>query len=195
MSEIVQISTANTFQQWLTATQSLISKLNSLTDGGGSSTFYANTNVTIDGDLIVTGNITLDAVGYEDLSVAGSATIANTLSVTGCTSIAGVTTITNSTTSTSTSSGALVITGGLGVGGPFYGASVFDSGIRVLARANGGFGQANSAFDQANLAYNAANTSLGSFGQANSSFDQANLAYAQANTAGGDGLAFAIALG
>jgi plastocyanin len=68
---INQISTANTFQQWLIATQSLISTANSITDNPGG-TFYANTNLVLDGDLTVTGNITLDEIGFNDLNVAGN---------------------------------------------------------------------------------------------------------------------------
>ena len=45
---ISQISTANTFQHWLTATQSLIGTANLLTNGAGS-TFYANTRLEIGG--------------------------------------------------------------------------------------------------------------------------------------------------
>jgi hypothetical protein len=88
------LTTANTFQQWLIGTQDLITVANNLTDNI-SGTFYANTNLvvgntlnvvgntTITGDLTVSGNITLDTVGFDDLSVAGSGTFANTLSVTG----------------------------------------------------------------------------------------------------------------
>ena len=68
---INQITTANTFQQWLVATQSLIAVANNLTDGSGG-IFYANTDVTIGGDLIVTGNITLDEIGFNDINVAGN---------------------------------------------------------------------------------------------------------------------------
>ena len=68
---INQISTANTFQQWLVATQSLIGVANNLTDGTGG-TFYANTDLVVDGDLTVTGNITLDEIGFNDLNVAGN---------------------------------------------------------------------------------------------------------------------------
>lgn len=46
---INQISTANTFEGWLTATQTLIAVANNLTDGRDSE-FLANTNLTIDGD-------------------------------------------------------------------------------------------------------------------------------------------------
>ena len=45
---ISQISTANTFQHWLTATQSLIGTANLLTNGAGS-TFYANTRLEVGG--------------------------------------------------------------------------------------------------------------------------------------------------
>jgi len=138
-----QLTSANTFNHWLTATQYLIGVANTLTDGNGA-TFYANTrlevggpsatlnvvtgatintqfsnnittsnltagnvvisynvatlnvtnkayvgtdlsvygNTTIAGDLVVSGNITLDAVGFDDLIVAGSATFGNTINVT-----------------------------------------------------------------------------------------------------------------
>ena len=96
MSEINQLTTANTFSQWLTGTQELISKVNSLTDGGNAIVFYANTNleignnVTIGGDLTVTGNIILDDIGFDDLYVNGNVSIANTLAVTGETTLSDV---------------------------------------------------------------------------------------------------------
>jgi hypothetical protein len=82
---INQITTANTFQQWLIATQSIISVANNLTDGGASSTFYSNTNfsvannVTIGGNLTVSGNIILDAINFDDINSNGSASFANNL--------------------------------------------------------------------------------------------------------------------
>jgi cytoskeletal protein CcmA (bactofilin family) len=45
---ISQLSTANTFQHWLTATQSLIGTANTLTNGNGN-TFYANTRLEVGG--------------------------------------------------------------------------------------------------------------------------------------------------
>jgi len=45
---ITQLTTANTFQHWLTATQSLIGTANLLTNGAGS-TFYANTRLEVSG--------------------------------------------------------------------------------------------------------------------------------------------------
>jgi len=94
---INQLTTANTFLQWLTASQGLISGFNALREGGSGQTFTANTNidiannVTIGGNLTVSGNITLDAIGFDDLIVNGSATIANTLSVSGNTTLANTT--------------------------------------------------------------------------------------------------------
>lgn len=59
MPEIVQLSTSNTFGQWVASTQELISKVNSLTDGGNAFTFFANTNLALSNTLSVTGNTTL----------------------------------------------------------------------------------------------------------------------------------------
>ena len=45
---ITQLSTANTFEQWLIATQALITTANTLTDGNGAS-FIANTKLDVSG--------------------------------------------------------------------------------------------------------------------------------------------------
>ena len=78
---INQLTTANTFQQWLVATQSLIGVANNLTDGTGG-TFYANTNMVVGGDLTVTGNITLDSIGFNDMNVAGNLVVGGTATIT-----------------------------------------------------------------------------------------------------------------
>ena len=94
---INQLSTANTFLQWLTASQGLITGFNALREGGSGQTFTANTNidiannVTIGGNLTVSGNITLDAIGFDDLIVSGGATIGTTLDVTGNTTLTNTT--------------------------------------------------------------------------------------------------------
>ena len=94
---INQLSTANTFLQWLTASQGLITGFNALREGGSANTFLANTNieiannVTIGGNLTVSGNITLDAIGFDDLIVSGGATIGTTLGVTGNTTLTNAT--------------------------------------------------------------------------------------------------------
>lgn len=88
MSNINQLATSNTFSQWLTGTQELISKMNSLTDGGNTLTFYANTNIEIannlyiGGNTVFGGNVTLDIVGFNDLNVAGQLTVAGNTAVT-----------------------------------------------------------------------------------------------------------------
>jgi plastocyanin len=52
---INQLSTANTFLQWLTASQGLITATNDLREGGSANTFLANTNIEISGNLLVDG--------------------------------------------------------------------------------------------------------------------------------------------
>lgn len=102
---ISQITTANTFQQWLTATQTLIGTANTLTNGNGS-TFYANTRLEVGGtgaslnvvtsasinvqysntintvNLIVSENISQANV-TGSLKVGNDATIYDTLTVYG----------------------------------------------------------------------------------------------------------------
>ena len=89
MPIISQLNTANTFSQWLTGTQDLISKVNELVEGGSNFTFYSNTNLsvannlTIGGDLTVSGNIVLDSISFDDINSNGSASFANNLTVLG----------------------------------------------------------------------------------------------------------------
>jgi len=83
---ISQLSTSNTFGQWLNTTVSIIDTLNNFTDGGAANTFFANTNLevannlTVGGNLTVSGNVTLDNIGYNDLIVSGNATVNGTIS-------------------------------------------------------------------------------------------------------------------
>jgi len=181
---ISQLSTSNTFQQWLGTTQLLIATANTLTNGNGES-FYANTrliiggsgsnvslnvqtsatindlvgntsnvvtgtfrnltvtqnvaslNVTsnayfgqdivvygnqqIKGDLEVSGNLRLDSLGFDDLSVAGSGSFGNNLTVTGQTTLSNVTVSGNvatlNVTSTAGFGSTVYIAGDLFVGG------------------------------------------------------------------------------
>jgi plastocyanin len=111
MPIISQLNTANTFSQWLTGTQDLITRTNSLVEGGSGSIFYSNTNLsvannlTIGGDLTVSGNIVLDSISFDDINSNGSASFANNLSVTGNTTLtnvdmSGVLSVTGNTTLT-----------------------------------------------------------------------------------------------
>jgi hypothetical protein len=151
---IDQISTANTFEEWLTTTSTLVAVANNLTDNTGGG-FYANSSIFIEGsaaslnvrtlanintlrantanlanvlffnddvtiprdlligrnanlianiasvnvtnrlfvggdtflhgNLTISGNTTLDAIGFNDLAVAGNASIAQTLVIVGST--------------------------------------------------------------------------------------------------------------
>jgi len=124
---IDQISTANTFEEWLTTTSTLVAVANNLTDntsggfvmnssifiegsaaslnvrtlaninqltvntisilGGSVTGNLATVNVTdnlyvgkdayIYGNLTISGNVTLDSFGFDDLSVAGSVNSTN----------------------------------------------------------------------------------------------------------------------
>lgn len=64
MATIDQISTSNTFGQWVTGTQAVISKLNNLTDGGNTNIFYANTSLTVSGNISVTGFATSNVTTF-----------------------------------------------------------------------------------------------------------------------------------
>ena len=217
---ISQLTTANTFQHWLIATQSLIGTANTLTNGNGN-TFFANTrlevggtnatlnvvtsatvndligntaniisvqarnlnlteNVTstlkttnqafigsdltvygstlISGDLTVSGNITLDTIGFDDLNVSGSGSFANTLSVTGNSTFsnANVTSvltanITRITTANITSANISTTTGTIASANITY-ANVTTANVTTL------IGTANAAIFAAISA--AANTAL-----------------------------------
>jgi hypothetical protein len=95
MALITQVSTANTFNDWLNTTIQVANTLNSLTDGGNTSTFFVNTNLQIANNLSVGGNLTItgDATfdggfGIIDVPIAGNTVINGTLS-------AGNTTVNN----------------------------------------------------------------------------------------------------
>jgi hypothetical protein len=166
MPIISQLNTANTFSQWLTGTQDLITKVNSFIEGGDATTFYSNTNlsiannVTIGGDLTVSGNIVLDAIGFDDINANGSANIVQNLVVGGTAVVAGNTTLSN-----------------LAVG---Y-TNIETSNVTSLT------GSANTLIYSSMAAANTL---------AHSSIDSANtLIYARISAAEATALAFSIALG
>jgi len=198
---INQLTTANTFQHWLAATQNLIATANTLTDGNGASfvantkldisgsqaqlnvrtsasinTLYANNlivgadvasntlnvtySTTIGGDLQVNGNVTvsgniiLDAVGFDDIIANGSITAANNLTIGGFTIITGNTTLSNVTATYGNFSTAnvTILTGSANTA--IY-SNITTTQAFVTAAgsyANSAFGKANSAFIQANSA-------------------------------------------
>lgn len=123
---ISQLTTANTFQHWLTATQSLIGTANLLTNGAGS-TFYANTRLEIGGtdatlnvttgatinattgntaniisvqarNLNLTENVTSDLKLTNDLYVGDAITVYGDASIKGSTVISGDLTVSGNIT-------------------------------------------------------------------------------------------------
>lgn len=150
---INQISTANTFEEWLTTTSTLVAVANNLTDntGGGfvmnssifiegsaaslnvrtlaninqltvntisilggsvngnltsanvTSNLYVGGDAFVYGNLTISGNVTLDSVGFDDLDVKGSANITNNLTVVGQTQLSNLALSGNIATSNVTS--------------------------------------------------------------------------------------------
>ena len=139
---INQISTANTFQQWLTSSQSLISFANDLTDGGNSFTFFANTNVQIGGNLTVSGNIILDAISFDDINSNGSASFANNLTVLGNTTLTNIAVSGTANISTLTStSGLLTSSTNILVNGFAFSSNAnVRTGVTTFAVVNSGSG-------------------------------------------------------
>lgn len=75
---INQLSSANTFQHWLIATQQLITLANNLTDGGIVSEFPLNTSIYIAGTLrtnVITANVISTDILYANLAVIDVANI------------------------------------------------------------------------------------------------------------------------
>ena len=77
---ITQLTTANTFQHWLTATQSLIGNANLLTNGAGS-TFYANTRLEIGGSATSALNVVTSATINDLIGTTSNITTSNTVSL------------------------------------------------------------------------------------------------------------------
>lgn len=136
---ITNVATSNTFLQWLTSTQTVIDRLNRLTEGGYSETFVSNTNIKISGDLTVGGNISLDAIGFDDLYVSGN------------TSVTGNTILGNAYIDYSNQETANItlITGSYG--------NFIDT---AHGKANAGSSHANSGYNHANAAFITANTAI-----------------------------------
>ena len=81
---ITQLTTANTFEQWLVATQALISTANTLTDGNGA-TFVANTKLEVSGTGSVLNVRTSGSINvfHSNTAVMGNGTITTLTFTTG----------------------------------------------------------------------------------------------------------------
>jgi len=202
---ITQLTTANTFQQWLIATQALISTANTLTDGNGAS-FIANTKLDISGsqsqlnvrnnagintlyanNIVINSNIsTLNVTS--NASIGGDVLISGNLVVSGNITldtlgfddliVSGSTTIANtlSVTGNTTLSNATVTYGNFST-----------ANVTLLT------GSANTAVYANITTAQSSATSAGAYG--NTAFNTANAAFLAANNVSDQAVAFAIALG
>ena len=157
---IDQLSTSNTFTQWLTATSSLIAVANSITDNAG-------------GGLIANSSIFIQGSG-SSLNVRTLANI-NTLQ-------ANTANIANTNFSDSNVRIQLDLTVGRNLSSiSVYANEIYQKGVNVSAlaqRIEPAFTHANSGFIQANSAFIHSNSG---FIQANAAFDHANSGFIQAN--------------
>lgn len=159
---IKQLTTANTFSEWLTATQSLIQTANTLTDGNGS-TFTANTILEVSG----TGSLlNVRTSGSINVFHSNTGTFANLIS-------------TNATVSNVTVSNKII----------FSDSTTLTSNTIIVNAsnyANSAFLKANTPSETANLAFIYANTAFNVANGGSSISDTgyyANNAYAKANSA------------
>lgn len=167
-SNIPQVQTANTFDQWRLGTNSLINVSNELVLG--AFTKEEGSLTVANGQVIISRNT------GTGLSVASNATISGTLTATGLTVSSNV---------------ALSNVSATGI----VNANSFitSAGLNVTNQANNAYASANLAYAQANAAYNQANTAsspAAAYNQANAAYNTANTAsttaqnaYNQANTA------------
>ena len=197
---INQISTANTFQQWLTATQALITTANTLTDGNGAS-FIANTKLDVSGsqaqlnvrtsagiNTLYANNAILGGfTNVTTLNVSTSAYIGGDLEVTGNITVSGNITLDQIGFDDINANGSAHFANNLTVGG-----FTIVTGNTTLSNTTvtyGNFstanvtiltGSANTAIYSNITVAQASALSAGSY--ANSAFGHANAAFLQANT-------------
>lgn len=178
---ISSVVTTNTFYQWLSTTQNIVDDINSLREGGNTKTYVANTNmriendVTIGGDLTVSGNITLDVIGFDNLNVNGSGYILEDLFVSGNVTILKELDITRdlyvgNTTSIVQNTAT------------FAGTTFVSYGNHEIANVTLLVGSAGNLLNTTSA-------------KSNSAAVYANGAFTAANVASADALAFSIALG
>ena len=208
---ITQLTTANTFQQWLIATQALITTANTLTDGNGAS-FIANTKLDVSGSqsqLNVRTNAGINQLYANNISISGNVATINTTSnlyVGGDTQIYGDLTVSGNINLDSigfddiNANGSGYFANNLTVGG--FATITGNTTLSNVVVTYGNFstanvtlltGSANTAL-YANIAtiQNYA-TSAGVY--ANTAFNTANAAFTAANSASDSAVAFSIALG
>ncbi len=176
---INQLSTANTFSQWLTATQALIQTANALTDGNVTgTTLSANTLLEITG----TGSrINVRTSGSINIFHSNTATIANVISTNVFSTTVNVSNTIVFSDNTTLNSNVIIVRS-------------FSQANAAFIQANTPSHVANSGSAYANASFNAANTGLGvtaagaygngAFITANSAAAYANAGFVAANSAG-----------
>jgi cytoskeletal protein CcmA (bactofilin family) len=206
---INQISTANTFQQWLTATQALITTANTLTDGNGAS-FVANTKLDISGSqaqLNVRTSASINTL-YANNAVLGGFTNVTTLNVSSTGYIGGDLTVDGNVTVSGNiildsigfddiiANGSITAAENLTIGG--FSIITGNTTLSNVTATYGNYstanitlltGSANTALYSNIATVNAYAISAGSYAnsafvKANASFIQANSAYASQNSTG-----------
>ena len=206
---INQISTANTFQQWLTATQALITTANTLTDGNGAS-FVANTILDVSGvgsQLNVRNSASINTL-YANNAILGGFTNVTTLNVSTTGYIGGDLTVAGNVTVSGNiildsigfddiiANGSITAANNLTIGG--FTIITGNTTLSNVTATYGNFstanvtiltGSANTAIYSNIATIQSFATSAGSYANsafiaANSGFIQANSAYSDSNTVG-----------
>jgi hypothetical protein len=197
---INQLSTANTFQQWLIATQALITTANTLTDGNGAS-FIANTKLDVSGSqaqLNVRTSASINTL-YANNAILGGFTNVTTLNVSSTGYIGGDLTVAGNVTVSGNiildsigfddiqANGSISAANNLTIGG--FTIITGNTTLSNVTATYGNFstanvtiltGSANTAIYSNIATIQAFATSAGSY--ANSAFNTANAAFLQANT-------------
>jgi hypothetical protein len=200
---INQLSTANTFQQWLIATQGLIATANTLTDGNGAS-FIANTKLDISGSqaqLNVRTSASINTL-YANNAFLGGFTNVSTLNVSSTGYIGGDLTVAGNVTVSGNiildsigfddiiANGSITAANNLTIGG--FTIITGNTTLSNVTATYGNFstanvtiltGSANTAIYSNIATSQAFATSAGSY--ANSAFITANASFLQANTPSG----------
>jgi hypothetical protein len=210
---ITQLSTANTFQQWLIATQALITTANTLTDGNGAS-FIANTKLDVSGtgsQLNVRNSASINTL-YANNAILGGFTNVTTLNVSSTGYIGGDLTVGGNVTV----SGNIILDQVgfddiIANGSGYFANNLTVGGFSIITgnttQSNATINYVNASTANLTILTGSANTALysnistvnaysqsaGSY--ANSAFVKANSAFTAANIALDTSVAFAIALG
>jgi hypothetical protein len=174
---ISQISSSNTFAQWLTATQSLIQKQNYYEDTVNlvfetANAVFNSANVIANSEILILE--TANGV-YDEANIIYNT--ANTVYNTNNAITNTATIIFNYVGNSYNVANAVFLTANLAYA---HSNGAYNHANAAYSKANTGFDHANGMYNRANTAANHAN---GAFVTANSGFDHANGMYFRANTA------------